>query len=184
MFFPSDDEIAETLFRQVAVATGHNPSMAGARAAQREVLADLGVPLDDVVTSSGSGRSKLDRFTAAAMVTMLRVAVDGDHPRMAAMRDGTSATNGLPLLMRAGIDGTLHTSYGRYSTSPSSCARGLIRAKTGTLGDAITLSGYARGSDDEWKIFSILVNSRPTAYASLTTRQHVDRIAATLTGCY
>ena len=184
MFFPSDDEIAETLFRHVAVATGHTPSMKGARAAQRQVLADLGVPLDGVVTSSGSGRSKLDRFTAAAMVTMLRVAVDGDHASMQAMRDGTSATDGLPLLMRAGIDGTLHTSYGRYSTSPSSCARGLIRAKTGTLADAIALSGYAKGSDDKWKVFSILVNSRPTGYSSLTTRQHVDRIAATVTGCY
>ena len=184
MFFPSDDEIAETLFRHVAVATGHTPSMKGARAAQRQVLADLGVPLDGVVTSSGSGRSKNDRFTAAAMVTMLRVAVDGNHASMQAMRDGTSATDGLPLLMRAGIDGTLHTSYGRYSTSPSSCARGLIRAKTGTLADAIALSGYAKGSDDKWKVFSILVNSRPTGYASLTTRQHVDRIAATITGCY
>jgi D-alanyl-D-alanine carboxypeptidase len=51
--------------------------MAGARAAQREVLASLGVPLSGVVTSSGSGRSKYDRFTTAAMVYLLRTAVDG-----------------------------------------------------------------------------------------------------------
>ena len=31
MFFPSDDEIAETLFRHVAVATGYAPTMAGHR---------------------------------------------------------------------------------------------------------------------------------------------------------
>ena len=184
MFFPSDDEIAETLFRHVAVATGHAPTMAGARAAQREVLASLGVPLSGVVTSSGSGRSKYDRFTTAAMVYLLRTAVDGDHPSMAALRNGTAATGGNPLLMRAGIDGTLNTSYGRYSTSPSSCARGLVYAKTGSLADAIALSGYAKGSDGRWKVFSVFVNSRPTAYSSLTTRQHVDRIAATVTGCY
>ena len=118
------------------------------------------------------------------MIWMLRTAVDGNHPGMAALRDGTSATGGLPLLMRAGIDGTLNTSYGRYSTSPSSCARGKVYAKTGSLSDAIALSGYAKGSDGAWKVFSIVVNSRPTAYSTLTTRQHVDRIAATVTGCY
>jgi serine-type D-Ala-D-Ala carboxypeptidase/endopeptidase (penicillin-binding protein 4) len=184
MFFPSDDEIAETLFRQVAVATGYTPTMAGARAAQRHVLTSLNVPLDNVVTSSGSGRSKNDRFTAAAMIYLLHTAVNGSHPQMAVLRDGSSATGGLPLLMRAGIDGTLNTSFGRYSTSPSSCARGLVYAKTGTLSDAIALSGFAKGKDGKWKVFSIFVNNRPTAYGSTTTRQHVDRIAATITGCY
>ncbi len=184
MLFPSDDEIAETLFRHIAVATGHAASMSGARNAQREVLANLGVPLGGVVISSGSGRSQDDRFTAAAMIKLLSVAIDGKHSKMAALRNGTSATGGLPLMMRAGVDGTLHTSFGRYSSSPSSCARGLVYAKTGTLGDAIALSGYAKGSDGKWRVFSILVNNRPTAYSSLTTRQHVDRIAATVTGCY
>ena len=121
--------------------------MAGARAAQREVLAGLGVPLSGVVTSSGSGRSKHDRFTAAAMIYLLGQRSTATIPPWPRSATGTAATGGNPLLMRAGIDGTLNTSYGRYSTSPSSCARGLVYAKTGSLADAIALSGYAKGSD-------------------------------------
>ncbi|HYN75256.1 MAG TPA: D-alanyl-D-alanine carboxypeptidase, partial [Candidatus Limnocylindria bacterium] len=184
MLSVSDDEIAETLFRHVALATGRPASMAGGRAAQRAVLRSLGVPLEGVITSSGSGRSSIDRFSARALVRMLAVAVDGKHPRMAALRDGTAFTGGLPLMMRAGIDGTLRTAYGRYSTRPSSCARGKVYAKTGGLTDAIALSGYAKGSDGRWKVFSVLVNSRPKGYSPLATRQHVDRIAASVTGCY
>ncbi len=184
MLSVSDDEIAETLFRHVALATGRPASMAGGRAAQRAVLRSLGVPLEGVITSSGSGRSSIDRFSARALVRLLAVAVDGKHPRMAALRDGTAFTGRLPLMMRAGIDGTLGTAYGRYSTRPSSCARGKVYAKTGGLADAIALSGYAKGSDGRWKVFSVLVNSRPKAYSPLATRQHVDRIAASVTGCY
>ena len=62
--------------------------------------------------------------------------------------------------------------------------RGLLRAKTGTLFDTIGLSGLAVGKDGRLKAFSYLVNSRPQKVSPLTTRRNVDKLAATVTGCY
>ena len=80
--------------------------------------------------------------------------------------------------------GTLSPSNGRYLTPPTSCARGKVWAKTGTLFDTIALSGLTYGSDHRLKAFAVLVNDRVQSYPPLTTRGYVDRIAATTNGCY
>jgi D-alanyl-D-alanine carboxypeptidase/D-alanyl-D-alanine-endopeptidase (penicillin-binding protein 4) len=84
----------------------------------------------------------------------------------------------------SGVDGTLKAKFHRYSTAPSSCAKGSIRAKTGTLHDTIALSGTTHDADSQLKVFSFLVNHRPTNVIPLRTRQAIDGLAATITGCW
>ena len=56
-----------------------------------------------------------------------------------------------------------------------------MEAKTGSLSGVISLSGFARGADGTTKIFSFLLNRVPS---TLTTRRAVDKLAATVTGCW
>ncbi len=85
---------------------------------------------------------------------------------------------GLPV---AGVDGTLSTSYGRFTSAPASCAVGKVDAKTGTLSDVSALAGVTKGEDGRWKSFAFVENgSAPTA----TVTQGLDGLAATVEGCW
>ena len=171
----SDNDTAEMLFRQVAVARGVPATWAGARQAVADTLTGLSVPLAGVRIVDGSGLSLDGRLTAPALTSALNRALSPDHPRLAGLRGW------LPV---AGQTGTLKAAYKRFSSKPSRCAAGLIEAKTGTVADAIALAGYAQGADGRTKIFVSIVNSRPTRYSRLTTRQYVDRAASSVTGCW
>ena len=172
MLLPSDNDHAEALHRLVALRTGHRATWSGAAAAQRKVLAKLGVDLGTARLYDGSGLSRADRLTAAKLVAILSLAVDGNHPRLA------SLPGSLPV---AGRSGTLAANYLRYTTWPSRCAVGLIQGKTGSLSGVITLAGYAKGADGRSKAFAFLANGVPS---TLTTRRAVDRLASTITGCW
>ena len=175
MLLISENDTAEMLFRQVAVGRGVPATWAGARSALAAALTDLGVPLTGVRIVDGSGLSLDGRLTAPALTTALSRALSADQPRLSGLRGW------LPV---AGRTGTLKSGYKRFSSKPSKCAAGLIQAKTGTVADAIALAGYANGADGQTKVFVSIVNSRPTRYSRLTTRQYVDRAASSVTGCW
>jgi D-alanyl-D-alanine carboxypeptidase/D-alanyl-D-alanine-endopeptidase (penicillin-binding protein 4) len=171
----SDNDTAEMLFRQVAVARGLPATWAGARQALAGTLTELGVPLAGVRIVDGSGLSLDGRLTAPALTAALARALDPAHPRLSGLRGW------LPV---AGRTGTLRAGYKRFHARPSRCAAGLIQAKTGTVADAIALAGYAAGSDGSTKVFVGIVNSRPTRYTRVQTRIAVDRAASSVTGCW
>lgn len=174
----SENNVAEMLFRNSAIAKGYYPTWANSEQATREVLAELNVPMGGVQIKSGSGVARNDRLTPIALTTMLRAAADrATYPELETIYYG----GGMPL---AGRSGTLSSGTGRFTTSPTSCAAGKIRAKTGTLFDTVGLSGLTVGTDGKLKAFSILVNSRPQRYTPLQTRRKVDRIATTVNGCW
>jgi D-alanyl-D-alanine carboxypeptidase/D-alanyl-D-alanine-endopeptidase (penicillin-binding protein 4) len=172
----SENNVAEVLYRQVAIATGHPPTWDGSRQAAEAVLAALGVDPTGMSLLDGSGLSRNDRVSPRFLVDVLRVArVTNPAPFTVMFED-----EALPI---AGVSGTLDDRYGRFTTRQSRCAAGEIRAKTGTLHDTIGLSGVSF-SDDGERIFSILVNDRPERYYALYTRQAVDGLAATINGCW
>ena len=175
MLSVSENNVAETLYRQVAVARGLPASWVGARKASMAVLAELGIDTRGIALRDGSGLSRKDRLNALFLANVLRLT--RTDPRFAAMYVGGA-------MPTSGVDGTLASKYGRYNTAPTSCARGSIRAKTGTLFDTISLSGVTTGADGREKVFSIIVNDRPRRFSQLATRQAVDRLAATITGCF
>ena len=75
MLLVSENNVAEVLFRHVALAAGVAPTWAGSSAATTAVLRRLGVPLDGVVVADGSGASRADRLTPVAVTAVLRAAV-------------------------------------------------------------------------------------------------------------
>lgn len=172
MLRTSDNDIAEGLHRLVALQTGFPATWAGAQQAQQAALQRLGVPLSTTLYD-GSGLSRRDRLRPAELVGVLATIFDDTHPNLSGLRDGSFAV--------AGVSGTLAPNYLRYVTAPTRCAAGLIQAKTGSLSGVISLSGFARGADGQVKLFSFLLNRVPS---TLTTRRAVDRLAATVTGCF
>ncbi len=172
----SDNDTAEMLFRQVAVARGEKASFPGARRAVRATLQELRVPLAGVEIVDGSGLSLAGRVTAPALSRALKRALSPKYPNLAGIRGW--------LPVAGAQNGTLQADYKRFTTWPSKCAAGLVQGKTGTLADAISLAGYAQGADGQTKIYVAIVNSRPTAYSRLTTRQAVDRPVSSITGCW
>lgn len=173
MLRDSDNDYAEALHRLVARRAGYPTTWAGAQAAQRRVLAGAGVHLTTSRLYDGSGLSRADRLSPRVVVAVLSTVFDGTHPALASLRHDSLAI--------AGRTGTLGPRYLRYTSAPTRCAAGLIEAKTGSLTGVIALSGFARGADGRVKLFSFLLNRVP---ATLATRQAVDRLASTVTGCW
>ncbi len=168
----SDNDVAEALHRLVALATGLPPTWEGAALAQTAVLAKLGITLAGRLYD-GSGLSRADRLTPTDLLTVLGRSFDAAHPELAGLQQGA-----LPL---AGVSGTLGPRYLRYQTGVAKCAAGLVQAKTGSLSGAIALTGFARHVDGTVKMFSFLLNGVPS---TLRTRRAVDKLAATVTGCW
>jgi D-alanyl-D-alanine carboxypeptidase/D-alanyl-D-alanine-endopeptidase (penicillin-binding protein 4) len=173
MLRDSDNQVAETLFRQVAVASGRPGSWNGARAAATSALRAYGIPLAGVRLVDGSGLSRSNRLTARSLATLMRRATTGAHPELA------SLVGGLPL---SGRTGTLRK---RYRSKPSSCARGDVRAKTGYVGGVVALSGVTVAADGRLRVFSVVANRIPSRKHSVrSTQLAVDALAATINGCY
>lgn len=175
MLLDSENNVAEVLYRQVAIKRGLPGTWAGGRRAAQAVLTELGLATAGQRFADGSGLSRKNRVTARFLAEAVRLS--RTDPRFTSMYDAKA-------MPRAGMSGTLAARYGRYNTSPSSCAKGEIRAKTGSLFDTIALAGIAQGEDGKDKAFAILVNDRPRRFIPLTTRRTVDKLASTITGCW
>ncbi len=175
----SENNISENLFYQVGQAMGKGATWQGGQAATMQALRNLGVPISGLSLTSGSGVGRNDRIRASTLTKLLsRIADNVNFPALSAIYYG----GGLPL---AGRTGTLGPGAGRYTTPPTSCAAGQIRAKTGTLHDVVALSGLTVGTDGRLKAFSIIVNNRPERrYRPLVTRKAVDQLATTVYGCW
>ncbi len=107
-------------------------------------LREAGVGPTTLVLSDGSGLSRNDMITSEATVQLL--AYMHRHRYAAAWREA------FPL---AGVDGTLRN---RMKGTP---AENNLRAKTGSLSSASSLSGYVRDAAGDDLAFSIMVNNFP-----------------------
>lgn len=110
----------------------------------KKFLSEAGIPPASLVLSDGSGLSRNDMVTAAATTELLTY-MHG-HKYAAVFRDA------LPI---AGVDGTLRNRF------KGTAAENNLRAKTGTLSSATSLSGYVRDAAGEELAFSIMVNNYP-----------------------
>ena len=107
-------------------------------------LRDAGVSPPMLVLNDGSGLSRNDMITAEATLQLLTY--------MHRHRYASTFRDALPI---AGVDGTLRN---RFKGTP---AENNLRAKTGTLSSATSLSGYVRDAAGEELAFSIMVNNYP-----------------------
>jgi serine-type D-Ala-D-Ala carboxypeptidase/endopeptidase (penicillin-binding protein 4) len=166
----SDNAAAEVLLREVAIGAGRPGSFENGAAAVREVLGGLGVPMRGVATYDGSGLSRSNRVTLEALLGVLRLANDDQHPQL---RDVTS---GLPV---AGFTGTL--AY-RFTTDDAAVGLGVVRAKTGTLSHVHGLAGTVVDRDGVAIAFVALVDRVPLQ-DTLDARSVLDEIAAAVASC-
>jgi D-alanyl-D-alanine carboxypeptidase/D-alanyl-D-alanine-endopeptidase (penicillin-binding protein 4) len=105
--------------------------------------------------------------TLAAVVRLLWT-----NPRDADIAFGWGA------MPRAGQTGTLAR---RYQDATHLCAAGDVLAKTGSLTDAASLAGVAKGVDGRDRVFVFLDDGLPGRYTSVSGA--LDTMATTVVGC-
>lgn len=167
MLKASDNTVAEVLARLVAVERGATADFAGATAAVLDQLATLGFDVTGATMADASGLSVADRVPASLLVEVVRAAVVGEPASLAAL-----ATS-LPV---AGLDGTLAA---RMTEPP---AAGLLRAKTGTLIESVTLTGFVVTADGRPLAFSVLGGGLEPGTA-LQARLAIDDFGEALAAC-
>jgi len=136
---PSNNTIAEGLMRSLMIA--HEANGSGVDALMKQAWRHLILNLDGCLFVDGSGLSRRNRLTARFLVGLLRT-MRTDSPQAGAF------VHTLPV---AAVDGTLR------KRMCNSCAAGTVRAKTGFLTGACTLSGYV-DRNDRRLVFSMLMN--------------------------
>jgi D-alanyl-D-alanine carboxypeptidase/D-alanyl-D-alanine-endopeptidase (penicillin-binding protein 4) len=151
---------AELLLREVARARKAEPSLKGGVEERRLFLTEAGLAATDFRLADGSGLSDINLVTPAAVVKLL-----------AYMYGLPNRPLWVSLLPVAAQDGTLADRF------RGTGAAGRIRAKTGTLGHASALSGYAE-SRRGTVAFSILVNNYNCPAEQI--RVLIDRVALAL----
>ncbi|MGA5409560.1 D-alanyl-D-alanine carboxypeptidase/D-alanyl-D-alanine endopeptidase [Streptomyces lavendulocolor] len=148
----SDNDLAEALARQTALASGRPASFDGAGRAVAERLRELGVPLGGARFADGSGLDRRDRLSAALLTALLARAADPARPQL------RPVLTGLPV---GGFSGTLADRY-----PDGSPGAGLVRAKTGTLTGVNTLAGTVVTVDGRLLAFAFLAGRTPSAAAA------------------
>lgn len=157
---------AEQLLRALGAARG-DASFAGSLAALRDALGGLlpdALP-EGLVLADGSGLSRADRCTPAFLVEVL-----------CATASHADAEAVLAALPRAGIDGTLEKRF------LGSGLEGRVRAKTGTIAGASTLSGFLARRDGRIVAFSILCDTSGNRRDAVDPRRLQEQIVAALDG--
>jgi len=148
----SQNLYAETLVKAIGASRGGLGTFEGGLTNIRSILTSWGVPEDAYVLADGSGLSRYDYVTPSTLTAVLeRMYKDAKH------RDAFLAT--LPI---AGKDGTINTRMRRTR------AEGNATAKTGSISNVRSLSGYVRTRDGEMLVFSILANDFVIPSATVT----------------
>ncbi|HEX5190027.1 MAG TPA: D-alanyl-D-alanine carboxypeptidase/D-alanyl-D-alanine-endopeptidase [Streptosporangiaceae bacterium] len=168
MLTESNNVIAETLARHVAIATGRPGTFAGAAAGVMAVVARLkvhGLRLHD-----GSGLSPMDRISPRALVSLIGLAA----------RSGAGLRPVLTGLPVAGFSGTLGP--GSFFGPFGRAALGMVRAKTGNLTHVATMAGVAATANGQLLAFAFMGNDIPVRLGG-KPESTLAQLATALAGC-
>jgi D-alanyl-D-alanine carboxypeptidase/D-alanyl-D-alanine-endopeptidase (penicillin-binding protein 4) len=138
----SQNQHAELALRLMGKVRGGDGSLESGLGVEEQFLSQAGITPQEYSLHDGSGLSRQDLITPAAMVKLLRYA--------AAQSWGGQFQQTLPV---AGVDGSLSD---RFKNGP---ANGHVQAKTGGMDHVKSLSGYATTVAGERVAFSILLNN-------------------------
>ena len=145
---------AELMLRLLGKEKGTSGSIQGGLEVLRGFLTSAGIKPDQFVFLDGSGLSRENLVSPAAVVELLQYAQQQPW--------GKLYEDTLPV---SGLDGSLSD---RLKTAP---AKGVVHAKTGSLGHVNALSGYATTATGERVAFSILCNNH-----NLTNKKAIETI--------
>lgn len=148
---PSQNMYTETILWTLGEQIGRKTGASGdsaqiGLAVVKKFLGEIGIPADGIVQYDGSGLSRHNLITPAAIVTLYSYMAKQSRYAMA-WRESLSI---------GGVDGTLRNRF------KGTAAAGNIRGKTGTIDQVSALSGYLTTAGGEHVIVSIVVNGVPT----------------------
>jgi D-alanyl-D-alanine carboxypeptidase/D-alanyl-D-alanine-endopeptidase (penicillin-binding protein 4) len=158
---PSQNQIAEILFRTVALEATGTGRTDSARAVVQRQIAAWGVVPSEAVVRDGSGLSRYDYISPRTVVRIL-----------AAMKRSPSFSVFYDALPIGGRDGTIR------NRMKGTLAENNVHAKTGSVAMSRSLSGYVTTSDQHMLIFSFLSNNWTVPTRAVERVQ--DAIAARL----
>lgn len=162
MLRQSDNMTAELLAKEIGLqAAGEGSTEAGLAASVEALESSLCVDIDGV-NDDASGISRDNVRTARGWRELLQAARDADW--FGTFRDG--------LPVAGDEDGTLAL---RFLESE---AEGDVRAKTGTIGTAVALSGYLETDGERPGVFSVVVNGSDPEPAVAAMDRLVIAVAA------
>jgi len=171
MLSESDNIVAESLARQVALARGAPASFQGAAAAVDELLAEIGLPAGESALADGSGLSRTNRLSPSILTDLLAYAAANDRPQLGPV------FSGLPV---AGWSGTLTDRF-QAKSGTGKAGMGVVRAKTGTLSGVDAMSGVVVTADGRTLAFALLADGVTAGHWE--AQAALDAIAARLARC-
>ncbi|MGB7068052.1 MAG: D-alanyl-D-alanine carboxypeptidase/D-alanyl-D-alanine-endopeptidase [Pyrinomonadaceae bacterium] len=155
---PSQNMYTETILWTLGEEIGRTPSGAArgngftvssdadsaelGKSVVKAFLREIGIPDDAVIQHDGSGLSRHNLVTPAAVVRLYEY-MGRRSKHVAAWRNS---------LTIGGVDGTLQNRF------KGTAASGNVRGKTGTIAQVSALSGYVTTAGGEQLVFSVLVN--------------------------
>lgn len=164
----SDNDGAEVLFRQVAIAGDRPGSITQARKQLEITLTKLKAWHEDTVVHDGSGLSRDDRIGAETLSRLLRLAAQESHPELRGL------ITGLPV---AGVEGSLKN---RFYEDDAVAARGMVRGKTGTLRQVSSLAGFVRTADGTLLVYAFITNGATNEWGA---KVWLDKVSAAVATC-
>jgi D-alanyl-D-alanine carboxypeptidase/D-alanyl-D-alanine-endopeptidase (penicillin-binding protein 4) len=153
-FKPSQNQVGELLLKTMGRSLRGEGSAQAGIAVVDSVMRGWGLPPRKLSQADGSGLSRYNLVAPQFLIGILR------H-----MRQSPNWQTFYDALPVAGVDGTLRS---RMQGTP---LQGNVHAKTGTVSNVRSLSGYMTTAGGEPIVFSILVN-----HHTLTSRD-ADRLA-------
>ncbi|WP_328701964.1 D-alanyl-D-alanine carboxypeptidase/D-alanyl-D-alanine endopeptidase [Aestuariimicrobium ganziense] len=166
MMVISDNTAAEVLLRQLALGAGKPGSFVGGAQALQQQLTALKIWRKGAVIQDGSGLSRGNRVSAEMLgAAWLRVS-------------STESVRGLLVATPvAGVSGTLRD---RFFNPDAKAGRGWVHAKTGTLREVSSLSGWTVTADGQPVVLVLIVNNSKNDWFA---RTWIDASASAITGC-
>ena len=152
----SDNNAAELLLKEIGLVRRNQPTRVGGLQVLADELASRGVSMEGVVLADGSGLDAGNRVTCTTLASLLAI-------------HGPTGPIGQALAL-AGTTGTLQDVF------TSGPAKGRLRAKTGTLRNVKSLSGFFPVSDGH--ITFALVLSNPGISNQSSYRPIWDQLVA------
>lgn len=157
---PSQNQIAEMIFRTTALERTGAGTPDSARALETRQLEGWGARPDGFLIRDGSGLSRYDYVSPRTIMVVLDV-----------MRRAPGFADYYAALPIAGVDGTID--YRMKGTA----AAGNLHAKTGTLANARSLSGYVTTADGRLLQFVMLCNNYSVPVREVTRVQDAIGVA-------
>ena len=165
----SDNTMTEVEGRVLAAATGREASFTGAAQAVREQLQADGFDVTGLTLLDSCGLAKGDKVPARLLAQIIARAAGADG--------GTVGRDLLTALPVGALDGTLSDRY--VGTS----AAGVVRAKTGSLDQTVSLTGTIVTTDGRLLAYSVIIDGFPEG-GMWSARTAMDNdLIVPLSGC-